>query len=148
MMSFGIVLYRHYLIYLMLYLFVEKGLAKMKDDDIENLLESMKEEFILIYQTEQEKRKETAEKAAMTRLHTTVTKFNDAINEYKGKGKKLGYIFHKKLPVPGWIRMYLGCAVETRLDGEFLCVLYLFNFMLCIAKYVNRTQFNCIQTTT
>ena len=53
MMSFGIVLYRHYLIYLMLYLFVEKGLAKMKDDDIENLFECMNEELKLINQKHQ-----------------------------------------------------------------------------------------------
>lgn len=84
----------------MLYLFAAKGLEKMKDDDIEKLLDSMKEEFKLIYQAEQEKKKEIAEKAAMTRLHTTFTKFNEAINEYKGKGKNLGISFLKNFQYP------------------------------------------------
>ena len=54
-------------LYLILYLFVviaEKGIAKMKEDDIEKLFESMKEEFKLIYRAEQEKKKEIAEKEA------------------------------------------------------------------------------------
>ena len=69
----------------------------MKDDDIEKLFESMKEEFKLIYQAEQEKKKKTAEKAARTRLHTTVAKFNEAIEERRIGNRRI------KPPIPGWI---------------------------------------------
>lgn len=134
MLSFNIVVSSYH--NLMLYLFAGKGLAKMKDDDIEQLFECMNEELKLINQRHQEKKKETAEKAAMTRLHTNVTKFNEAINECKRKGQRW---LHKKLPIPGWTNVGLifthgGGVVRSfdlinRWDGKFLC-LYLFNFML------------------
>ena len=111
-------------------MFAGKGLAKMKDDDIEQLFECMNEELKLINQKHQEKKKETAEKAAMTRLHTAVAKFNEAINECKRKGQPW---LHKKLPIPGWTNIGLiythggGVAVsfsiETRWDGKFFFVL-------------------------
>ena len=85
----------------------EKGIAKMKDDDIEKLFESMKEEFKLIYRKEQEKKKETAEKAARTRLHTAVAKYNEAREKWLEAKKERRNGNRVKLPsrppIPGWI---------------------------------------------
>ena len=87
----------------------EKGIAKMKDDDIEKLFESMKEEFKLIYRKEQEKKKETAEKAARTRLHTTVAKYNEAREKWleakkeRRNGNRVKLPSHPTRYIPGWI---------------------------------------------
>ena len=59
----------------------EKGLAKMKDDDIEKLFGSMNEEFKLIYQKEQERKKEIAEKRSMTLLRNEIAKYNEVREE-------------------------------------------------------------------
>ena len=138
MLSFNIVVssYHNLMLYL---LFAGKGLAKMKDDDIEQLFECMNEELKLINQRHQEKKKETAEKAAMTRLHTNVTKFNEAINECKRKGQRW---LHKKLPIPGWTNVGLifthgGGVVRSfdlinRWDGKCFCVcIYLILCYIC-----------------
>ena len=126
-------------LYLMLYLFVviaEKGIAKMKDDDIEKLFESMKEEFKLIYRKEQEKKKETAEKAARTRLHTAVAKYNEV------REKRLKAIEERrngnrvKLPsivFPGWVHPgYVGGEYDPFFGGE-LYAHYL--YLHCITNH-------------
>lgn len=110
-------------------MFAGKGLAKMKDDDIEQLFKCMNEELKLINQKHQEKKKETAEKARMTRLHTDVAKFNEAINKCKRKGQCW---LHKKLPIPRWTGVGLifthggGVArsfdVINRWDGKCVCI--------------------------
>jgi len=122
-------------------LFAGKGLAKMKDDDIEQLFECMNEELKLINQRHQEKKKETAEKAAMTRLHTNVTKFNEAINECKRKGQCW---LHKKLPIPGWTNVGLifthggGVArsfdLINRWDGKCVCIYLILCYICNVCK--------------
>jgi len=103
----------------MLYLFViaEKGLAKMKGDDIEKLFESMKEEFKLIYQAEQEKKKKTAEKAARTRLHTAVAKYNE-VREARLKAieeRRIGNRVKLPMPpIPGWVGYDPYCNYSGR----------------------------------
>ena len=67
----------------------KKSLEKMKDDDIEKLFGrtdeelfgSMNEEFKLIYQKEQERKKEIAEKRSMTLLRNEIAKYNEVREE-------------------------------------------------------------------
>ena len=112
-------------LYLMLYLFVviaEKGIAKMKEDDIEKLFESMKEEFKLIYRAEQEKKKEIAEKRSMTLLRNGIAKFYEGIEEQRKAMEERRNGNRVKLPsigIPGWVHYgYVPGKSDPFFGGE------------------------------
>jgi len=84
----------------------------MKDDDIEKLFGSMNEEFKLIYQKEQERKKEIAEKRSMTLLRNGIAKYNEVREERRKAMEERSNGNRVKLPsivFPGWVHPgYVG----------------------------------------
>ena len=110
----------------------------MKDDDIEKLFVSMKEEFKLIYRAEQEKKKEIAEKAAKTRLHTAVAKYNEVREERLKAMEERRNGNRVKLPsivFPGWVHPgYVGgWEYDPFFGGELYAAHYL--YLHCITNH-------------
>ena len=118
-------------------MFAGKGLAKMKDDDIEKLFVSMNEEFKLIYQKEQERKKEIAEKRSMTLLRNGIAKYYEVREERRKAMEERRNGNRVKLPsivFPGWVHPgYVGGWGYGPFFGGELYAHYL--YLNCITNH-------------
>ena len=109
----------------------------MKDDDIEKLFGSMNEEFKLIYQKEQERKKEIAEKRSMTLLRNGIAKYNEVREERRKAMEERRNGNRVKLPsivFPGWVHPgYVGGWEYDPFFGSELYAHYL--YLHCITNH-------------
>ena len=110
----------------------------MKDDDIEKLFGSMNEEFKLIYQKEQERKKEIAEKRSMTLLRNGIAKYNEVREERRKAMEERRNGIRVKLPsivFPGWVQP--GYVGGWKSDPFFRCELYAAHYLYlhCITNH-------------
>jgi len=119
----------------------------MKDDDIEKLFGSMNEEFKLIYQKEQERKKEIAEKRSMTLLRNGIAKYNDVREERRKAMEERRNGNRVKLPsivFPGWVHPgYVGGGwkYDPFFGGELYAAHYL--CLHCILLYHKSQYLTC-----